>query len=67
MPANLAQQGRSARRTMVPALYGVAALEQWHPISRRVARSPFLHISLSLSLSPSVVSFDLSRLAISFS
>lgn len=31
MPANAEQQERSALRTMLPRLYGVAAPEQWSP------------------------------------
>lgn len=43
MPANaLHNKSRSARRTMLPRLYGVAALEQWLPISRSACWPLFL-------------------------
>jgi len=57
MPANVAQQGRSALRTMVPRLYGVREpLEQWIPISRSASRLVFLVLGFP----------DLSRFASSF-
>lgn len=73
MPANVAQQGRSALRTMVPRLYGRRDFRTMGPNIALgelpgLTHSQFLHfllLSLSLPLSPSPFPPSLSPLPLS--